>query len=220
MNPLELIQRSPEWLTYRAGKVTASGICDLMRTLKDGSSSQSRAAYMGQIVRDRFALRADPNYVPPRGYSNAAMQWGNDTEPMARSAYCMLADIDIVEVGFVDHPRIALAGCSPDGLIGNDGLLEIKCPETHTHIATLINREISSEYIVQMQWQMACTGREWNDFVSYDPRLPPRLSMYKQRVFRDDAAIAKYEAAVIDFQAAVEELMERLDRLYPEDTAA
>ena len=217
MNPLELIQRTPEWLTYRAGKVTASGICDLMRKTRDGNYSQTRAAYMGQVVRDRYALRADPAYVPPRGYNNAAMQWGTDTEPMARSAYSMLMDTDVIEVGFVDHPNIPLAGCSPDGLVGEQGLVEIKCPETHSHITTLIERDISNEYIVQIQWQMACTGREWNDFVSYDPRLPPRLCMYRQRVYREDVTIKKYEAAVIEFQAEAEELMARLDRLYPPD---
>jgi hypothetical protein len=223
MNPAELIQGTSEWLSYRAGKVTSSGICDLMATTKDGKTySQSRAKYMAQLMRDRFALRVDPSYVPPRSYVNAAMQWGTDTEPLARSAYALLFDCDVHQVGFVDHPQVSDSGCSPDGLVGDFGLVEFKCPETHNHIQTLLTEDLDREYIVQMQWQMACTGRLWCDFVSYDPRLEPRFQLFHKRVVRDDLAIRQYEEAVRIFLNALAVTMARLDEKYPlpEDMAA
>ena len=97
------------------------------------------------------------------------MQRGIDTEPEARAQYAFLADVDVVEVGFVQHPTIEMAGASPDGLVGDYGLVEIKCPDTHTHIRTLDGASIDGKYVTQMMWQMACTGRNWCDWVSYDP---------------------------------------------------
>ena len=222
MNPSELIQGTSEWLSYRAGKVTSSGICDLMATTKSGDFSTSRARYMAQLIRDRFALRVDPSYVPSRGYVNAAMQWGTNTEPLARSAYSLLFDCDVVQVGFVDHPNVPESGCSPDGLVGDNGLVEFKCPETHNHIQILLTEDLDREYIVQVQWQMACTGRLWCDLVSYDPRLEPRFQLFRKRIVRDDLVIKQYEDAVRIFLNALAVTMARLDEKYPlpEDMAA
>jgi putative phage-type endonuclease len=116
-----------------------------------------------------------------------AMQWGTETEPQARNAYCFRHDTDVSECGFYDHPKIGMAGASPDGLIGLDGLVEIKCPNSATHIQTLLGGSVPEKYRTQMLWQMACTDRAWCDFVSYDPRLPESMRLFVQRVERDDA---------------------------------
>ena len=132
-------------------------------------------------------------------FSNAAMQWGTETEPQARAAHEFLHGVTVEEVGFVDHPTLAMSGASPDGLVGSAGLVEIKCPITKTHFETLEGAPIADKYIKQMQWQMACTGREWCDFASYDPRVPESMKLHVTRVDRDDALIAEIEAEVSAF---------------------
>lgn len=189
-------QRSEEWYAARLGKVTASRLSDVLATIKTGEAA-ARANYRIELVAERLTGKSTP------GFTSAAMQWGVECEPMARSAYETETGLIVTEVGFVDHPTIAMAGASPDGLVGDDGLIEIKCPETKTHIQTLTSKKAPSEYIPQMQWQMACTGRQWVDFVSFDPRLPEHLMLEIIRVDRDQSLIDKYSESVNRFLADV-----------------
>lgn len=199
-------QRSTEWFEARLGKATGSRIADAVAKTKTGWGA-SRANYKAQLVAERLTGNV------AESFSNAAMQWGTETEPQARAAYEFLQDVTVVEVGFVDHPSIAMSGASPDGLVGDDGMVEIKCPNTATHIETLLSRKIAGKYITQMQWQMACTGRQWCDFVSFDPRLPARLQLFVSRVVRDDKAIASLEADITDFLTEVSEQVDALNNL-------
>ena len=189
-------QRSEEWYSARLGKVTASRLSDVLATIKTGEAA-ARANYRIELVAERLTGKSTP------GFTSAAMQWGVDCEPMARSAYETETGLIVTEVGFVDHPTIEMTGASPDGLVGDDGLIEIKCPDTKTHIQTLTSKKAPSEYIPQMQWQMACTGRQWVDFVSFDPRLPEHLMLEIIRVDRDQSLIDKYSESVNRFLADV-----------------
>ena len=196
-------QRSPEWFAVRLGKVTASRIADVCARTKTGWGS-SRKNYMAELVAERLTGER------VEGFTNAAMQWGTDTEPQARAAYEFLTDATVVEEGFCLHSTIPDFGASPDGLIGDVGLLEIKCPNTASHIQTLLTGEVPGKYETQMQAQMACTGRAWCDYVSFDPRMPGEMQLFVKRVHRDDALIAKMEAEVVEFLA---ELSQTLDSL-------
>lgn len=198
-----MMQGTPEWFAERCGKVTASRVADVTAKTKTGWSA-SRANYAAQIIAERLTG------VAAESYSNAAMQWGIETEPQAKAAYSFLSGNQVADVGFIPHPSIAMSGASPDGLVDEDGLLEIKCPNTATHLDTLLGAEIDGKYIKQMQWQMACTGRVWCDFVSFDPRLPVNLQCKIIRVQRDDGLIGSLEA---DVSAFVEEISEKLERL-------
>lgn len=200
------IQGSPEWLTERLGKVTASRIADLMAKTKSGPSA-SRANYLAQLVAERLTGTVQESFT------NGAMQWGTEHEPIARAAYEVRESVWVEQVGFVAHPDIAMAGASPDGLVGDDGLVEIKCPNTATHIDTLTTKKAPGKYVLQMQWQMACTGRAWCDFVSYDPRMPGHLALFVCRVKRDEAAIADIAKAVSEFLAEVESTIKKLEQI-------
>lgn len=184
-----LIQGSPEWHAARVGKVTASRVADVIAKTQTGVSA-SRKNYAAELVAERLTGK------PAESYTNAAMQWGIDMEPQARVAYEFLHDAQVVQVGLVDHPTIPMSAASPDGLVGDAGLVEIKCPSTATHIETLLNKAVADKYIVQMQWQMACTGRAWCDYVSYDPRMPEDMQLFVQRVTRDNVRIAELESEV------------------------
>lgn len=199
----ELIQGSPEWFAIRAGKVTASRISDLTARTKTGWGA-SRANYAAQLVAER--LTGEPGET----FQNAAMKWGTDTEPHARAAYEFQTDATVDEVGFIVHPRIELSGASPDGCVGDAGLVEIKCPNTATHIDTLLGREVPSKYIPQIQWQLACTGRAWCDFVCFDPRMPEAMRLFVRRVPRDDAMIAELEKQVVEFLSEIDITLRQL----------
>jgi len=185
-------QRTDEWKECRVGKVTASRVADVVAKTKSGYSA-SRDNYMAQLVCERLTGK------PAESFSNSAMQWGTETEPLARAAYEAKMDVLVDEVGFIDHPSIVNSGASPDGLVGADGLIEIKCPNTATHIDTLLSQTVPKKYADQIFWQMACSGRDWCDFVSYDPRLPPDLQLFIKRIPRDDKYIQLLEAEVIEF---------------------
>ena len=207
-------QRSAEWFAARLGKATASKIADLMATTKSGPAA-SRANYAAQLVAERLTGE------PAESFTSPAMQWGTDTEAEARAAYCFFRDAEVVEVGFVDHPTVPNSGASPDGLVGTDGLLELKCPNTATHIATLTGKSVPGKYVKQIMWQMACTGRQWCDFASYDPRLPESMRLIVIRLHRDDAMIAEIEAAVTTFLSEVDETVASLRAAYePQKEAA
>lgn len=200
-------QGSPEWLALRAGKVTASRVADVIARTKTGWGA-SRANYMAELIAERLTGEPAPSY------SNAAMQWGTEKEPEARDYYEFFADASVEQVAFVHHPSIADSGASPDGLVGADGLVEIKCPNTATHIDTLLGATGPSKYMTQMQWQMACTGRQWCDFVSYDPRMPDSMRIFVSRIIRDDDIIAALEKDVTEFLAEVAEKVAKLTELY------
>lgn len=201
------MQQNDEWFQARVGKVTASRMKDLMAQTKSGPSA-SRANYLAQLVVERLTGQ------PTETYTNGAMAWGVENETNARAAYQFLTDNEVEEVGFIAHPHIDFSGASPDGLIGEDGLLEIKCPNTATHIETLLNPNIADMYNLQIHWQMACTGRTWCDFVSYDPRLPLEMQLKVQRVQRDDALISKLETAVMAFLEELDAKVIKLKELY------
>jgi putative phage-type endonuclease len=206
-------QGSPEWLALRAGKVTASRVADVVARTKTGWGA-SRANYMAELIAERLTGEPAPSY------SNAAMQWGTEKEPEARDYYEFFADASVEQVAFVHHPSIADSGASPDGLVGEDGLVEIKCPNTATHIDTLLGATGPSKYMTQMQWQMACTGRKWCDFVSYDPRMPDSMRIFVSRIIRDDDMIAALEKDVTEFLAEVADKVAKLTELYDPQRAA
>lgn len=196
-------QRTDEWFAARLGKVTASRVADVIAKTKTGPAA-TRKNYLAELVAERLTGQ------PAARFSNAAMQWGTDTEPMARAAYEFHTDRTVQEVGFVVHPKIAESGASPDGEVGADGLVEIKCPNTATHIETLLGAAIDGKYLTQMQWQMACTCRAWCDWVSFDPRLPEDMRMVVRRVPRDEALIGNLEREVEGFLAELDDTIARL----------
>jgi putative phage-type endonuclease len=199
-------QRSAEWFAARCGKVTASRVADIIAKTKSGPSA-SRENYLAQLVCERMTSK------PAESYSNAAMQWGTETEPFARAAYESTKDVLVEEVGFVAHPSIEGAGASPDGLVGLFGLVEIKCPNTATHIQTLLDQKVPEKYNTQMQWQMACTSRQWCDFVSFDPRMDEGLQLFIKRVEYDPIYVSQLEKEVIFFLMEVEEKINKLNKL-------
>ena len=196
-------QRSEEWFAIRIGKVTASRVSDVLAKTKSGYSA-SRDNYMAQLVCERLTGQK------AEGFTNASMQWGTETEPLARAAYEALKDVLVDEVGFVPHPTIQMAGASPDGLVEQDGLIEIKCPNTATHIDTLLSDSVPTKYFTQMQFQLACTGRKWCDFVSFDNRLPEELQLFVKRVPRDETYIKLMEAEIVQFIAELDDKINKL----------
>lgn len=203
----EIVQGSPEWFEIRCGRVTASRVADIVAKTKTGYSA-SRANYMAQLIAERLTGTV------AESFTNAAMQHGTDTEPQARMAYEFYQDVTVVETGFALHRTIGMTGASPDGLVGDDGLVEIKCPNTATHIDTLLGATVPGKYVTQIMWQLACTGRSWCDFVSFDPRLPESMRMFVQRVHRDDARIAELEGEVITFLAELSAKERELRKRY------
>lgn len=199
-------QGTKEWFEQRLGRVTASRISDLMAKTKTGYGA-SRANYMAQLVVERLTGTWED------GFKSPAMVWGTETEPLARMAYELHTGEMVTEVPMIAHSVIEMAGASPDGIIGIDGLIEIKCPNTSTHIDTLLEGEAPGKYILQMQWQMACTGRKWCDFVSFDPRMPEDLQLFVKRVDRDDDLIKEIEAEVVKFLEELDAKIEKLKAL-------
>ena len=202
----EITQGSDAWFAQRLGKVTASRVADVIAKTKTGYST-SRDNYMAQLVCERMTG------VVAESFTNSAMQWGTETEPLARAAYEAHADVLVDEVAMIAHPTIEAAGASPDGLVGNDGLLEIKCPNTATHIDTLLTQSVPSKYNTQMQWQLSCTGRQWCDFVSFDSRLPKELQLFVKRVPRDTAYIQMLEEEVKKFLKELDGKIMKLNEL-------
>lgn len=198
-------QRTEEWFAARCGKVTASRVADVIAKTKTGYSA-SRANYLADLVVERLTGK------PAATFSNAAMEWGTEQEPNARAAYSAKTGILVEEVGFIDHPTVAMSGASPDGF-AEEGLVEIKCPNTATHLEYILDGKSPQKYVTQMQWQMACTNRPWCDFVSYDPRLPKRLQLLVVRVPRDDEYIAMLETEVTKFLAELDEKLNQLEKV-------
>jgi len=197
-------QGSPEWFALRAGKVTASKVSDVMSAITTAGYKN----YLADLVVERLTGNKTESFT------NAAMQWGVDQEPIARAEYEVKTGNFVDQIAFVDHPTIANFGCSPDGLVGDDGLIEIKCPNTATHIDYVMQDKVPTKYIPQIQCQLAVTGRKWCDFVSFDPRLPDGLQILIVRLKRDDEYIEKLEARVVKFldevNSAVNGLKEKM----------
>lgn len=196
-------QQTEEWFAARAGKVTASRVVDLMAKTKSGYSA-SRDNYLAQLIVERFTGGK------AESFTSAAMQWGNEQEPFARAAYEVRKGVFVDEVSFIPHPNIDGAGASPDGLVGDDGLVEIKCPNTATMIDTLINETVPKKYYAQMQMQMACTERQWCDYAVFDPRMPESAQLFVKRIDRDDKFIAEMESEIIKFLVELEAKFETL----------
>ena len=196
-------QRTTEWHQARLGKVTASRVSEVIAKGKGAT----RESYMADLIVERLTGQRGG------GFSTAHMEWGTEQEPHARAAYSARTGELAEEVGFIQHPRLEHAGASPDGLVNDEGLVEFKCPATSTHLDTLLAGEVPTKYIPQIQFQMACTGRKWCDFVSYDPRLPEHLRMFVKRVERDDKYITTLEGEVKTFLAELNEKLEKLQEL-------
>ena len=199
-------QRSEEWFAARVGSLGASKIADALARTKSGWGA-TRANVMAALIAERLTG------IPHDGYVNSIMLRGIEVEPEARSAYSFYNNCDVVEVGLVRHPVIVNSHASPDGLVGDDGLVEIKSPNTSTHIEALLGASVPQKYKYQMQWQMACTGRAWCDFVSFDPRMPEELKIHICRIDRDDALIATLESEVIEFLTEVDSKLAQLRAL-------
>jgi len=197
-------QGSTEWLQARCGSLGASQINEALATTKSGWGA-SRENLKNRIIAERLTG------IPAETFKNAAMEWGTAQEDNARKAYEAHTGVFVDEMGIAYHPVLKHTHASPDGLVGDDGLIEIKCPNTTTHIETLKAKKAPSKYINQMMWQMRCTDRQWCDFVSFDPRLPSHLQLFVTRVERDEAIIADLEAKVTEFLTEVEKEIERLN---------
>jgi putative phage-type endonuclease len=210
-NSHDVIQKSNEWFTARLGKVTASRVADVIAKTKTGYSA-SRDNLMAQLICERLTGQKGESFT------NAAMEHGTQTEPLARSAYENARSLLVKEVGFINHPRIEMSGASPDGLVAEDGLVEIKCPNTATHIDTLLSGKVPTKYITQMQWQMLCCQRKWCDFVSFDNRLPEHLQLFVQEVEFDPEYAAMLEKEVVLFLTELDNKVAKLKEKYVENT--
>ena len=203
---MNTLQRSDDWHAQRCGKVTASRITDM--GAKPTKGKQYNALTL-TILSERITG------VQEESKPNTLMQWGIDQEPFAVIAYENETGAFVLDVGLVDHPAIKMSGASPDGLVGKEGQLEIKCPSTTTHLNTILAQEVPAEHIPQITWQLACTRREWCDFVSYDPRLPEHLQLFIKRVFAKDLDIAGVELQVIALNRVVDSAMSQLAQKEP-----
>lgn len=199
-------QRTDEWFAQRLGKVTASRVADVMAKTKTGYSA-SRENYMAQLVVERLTQ------TKAESFTNAAMQWGTDQEPFARAAYEAAQGVMVEEVGFMSHPDIEMAGASPDGLVGDDGMVEIKCPNTAGMIEALLTQKVPAKYFAQMQMQMACAGRQWCDYVVFDPRMPVKAQLFVKRVPRDDVFIKEMETEIVKFLSEVDAQVQQLNQI-------
>ena len=199
-------QGSEAWFSQRLGKATASRIADILAKTKSGYST-SRENYCVELALERITGARQ------EFYTNDAMKWGTETEPLARAAYEAHTGAMVDEVAMIDHPAIAMSGASPDGCIDKDGLIEIKCPNSATHMKTLLSKKPDGKYITQMMWQMACTGRKWCDFVSFDPRFPAHLQLFITRIQRDDDQIYLMESEVGRFLDEVASMVNQLNNM-------
>lgn len=206
-------QRTEDWFTERLGKVTASGVSKVMAKLKSGAPSADRANYAAQLVTERLTGKAT------EGFQSAAMLRGIELEPQARAMYSFTTGNDVSELGFARHPTIAMAGASPDGLCGDNGLVEIKCCGASRHIEMLTGAEPEGHYIKQVQFQMACTGRQWCDLAYFNPDLPEEMQLVVLHVDRSPELIAEMEAETIAFLAEVDATVANLRARYLKEAA-
>jgi len=197
-------QRSEEWFKARLGKVTASRVADILAKIKSGESA-SRRNYKIQLVSERLTGEKQETYI------NQAMQDGIDREFYAREKYVQQFG-EVEEVGFIQHPTLE-AGASPDGMVGEDGIIEIKCPMGTTHTETLMSQDVPSKYMPQIQFQLLCTGRKWCDFVSYNPMFPEHLQVFVKRVEADQDYQKELEVEVKQFLSEVDDVINKLKEI-------
>jgi putative phage-type endonuclease len=197
-------QRSEEWFQARLGKVTASRVADVLAKIKSGESA-SRRNYKIQLVSERLTGEKQETYI------NQAMQDGIDREAFARDRYVQQFG-EVEEVGFIKHPTLE-AGASPDGMVGEDGILEIKCPMGSTHTETLMTQDVPSRYVPQIQFQLLVTGRKWCDFVSYNPMFPEHLQVFVKRVEADPVYQKELESEVKQFLSEVDNVINKLKEI-------
>lgn len=208
------VQGTEAWRQDRCGKVTASRVIDVVKKIKSGAYSADRKNYLAELLVERLTGR------PAAHFKSKAMDWGSEQEALARELYEFETGRLIETVGFVDHPLIPMAGASPDGLVGADGLVEFKCPESATHLETLLGAPIPEEYVIQMQWQLACTRRVWCDFTSFDPVMPDDMKRHTRRVQRDDVVIRHLEAEVRGFLMELDAKVAAVKATIRKDVAA
>ena len=209
----DLIQGSEEWRRARVGSLGASRISEAIARTKTGYGA-SRANLMAELICECLTGQPADRFV------TQAMQHGTDTEPEARNAYAFYSGWDVEQVGLIRHPSIERTHASPDGLVGTDGMLELKCPQPAAHLEFLLGQEIPAKYVTQMMWQMACSGRQWVDFCSYSPALPESMRIWVKRLHRDDKRIAELEAEAVAFLGEIEARITQLEKLYGERAAA
>lgn len=205
-NFLDVIQGSREWFEARCGTITASRTGDVVAIKVNGEAKVERDHYRAELVAERLTRQPYPRFV------SQDMRWGLEQEPFARAAYELDRGVLVETAGFVLHPDIAGFGCSPDGLIGDDGLLQIKCPATATHLKWLLAGAIPEEHCPQMLSEMSCTGRIWCDFMSFDPRMPEHLQKFIIRFHRDEDLIRKQNRVIVHFRQEIESVLARLPR--------
>ena len=198
MRVVDCEQGTAQWLDVRRGKITASRIADVLDVLKKGGEGASRRNYRIELIAERLTGRSEDHYTSPE------MMWGTDCEPFARAAYEIGTGVMVDTVGFVLHTAFDFAGSSPDGLVGSDGGLEIKCPKTTTHLKWMLAGVVPEEHQAQCLWNMACCERSWWDFMSYDPRLPDGLRIFIVRMQRDNERIAQIQDEVMRFNNEVD----------------
>ena len=198
----DIEQGSDDWLMLRLGKLTASKFADVISKGRGKEPSKTRVSYMYQLAAE--ILVGEPTTF----FKNAAMQWGTDCEPQARAAYEIKHDLDVVECAFIEHSE--WCGVSPDGLVGDNGLLEIKAPNTTTHLKYYMAGTMPEEYLAQVQGQLWVSGRDWCDFVSYDPRVRSEADYFELRVNRDDEYIKNLEVQCGTFIDELKELLTKL----------
>ena len=198
-------QRGIVWLMERVGHCTASRFKDVEDILKSGKPGAKRISYLWEVVIERLTGKPTEHYV------SAPMEWGTATEPLARMAYEARTGNMVVETGFTHHKAVKWCGGSVDGLVDDAGIIEIKCPSSATHIKQLLTNEC--EHLAQIQGGLWITGRQWCDYISFDPRLPERLQLYVVRINRDDDYIAELAGNVLKFLAEVDELVTRLNQI-------
>jgi len=202
-------QRTDDWWNARRGQVGASRVYDVCT----GGKGITRQNFMDELICLIVTGQKD-------NFTNQYIEWGIDQEPKARQMYEIVTGNDVAEVGWVCHPHLHRTGASPDGLVSDDGLLEIKCPASKTHQAFILNDKIAKKYIYQMQWQMECTGRKWCDFASYDPRFPDPLKIKIQRVNFDKELVEKITENVVTFVNELEEKLAHIRELQEKANAS
>ena len=207
--PEPIVQGSAAWFAIRLGKITGSRIADMMATTKNGPAA-SRANYAADLVCERLT-----GISTPQGFVSNDMTRGTELEPAARAAYCEKRGTLIEQIGFRDHQTIPLFGVSPDGLVDDDGMVEIKCPNAANHIATIIDGKAPTRYLPQMQAGMMTCERQWCDFISYHPDLPPHLRLAIFRVNMDPEYQKKVAAEIVAFNREIEAIIAKLLAIKP-----
>ncbi len=200
----DIVQGSEEWRQLRLGKVTASRVADIIAKTKTGYST-SRANYLTELVLERVTGS------PADRYQNDAMRQGTELEPIARAAYEFETDAVVEQIAFATHPSLPMCGASPDGLVGTDGLLEIKAPQAAAHLDTVLTETVPAKYVTQIQWQLACLERQWCDYVSFNPLFPVSVRLFIKRIHRNDEFIAELESEVLKFLAEIDGKLDELN---------